>query len=810
MDIKEKFRILLDFVNNLSQKWWGQLILIALPILIIFVLVDLNHKVFTQPDVLNYVYPTLYAYAFGLKNNLNILWNYYTLSGFPTFISSAGLFSPLNFIFFKYLNFFDAYHWLLAINLILGGFFTVRFLKGLGVSSLAAIMGGLAYIISVESANGIDLPLISATPILPLIFWLLLLDFKKNRWWLVLLGGLTIGFACLSVHFNWLIITLSGGFLFSLGLNWIYYQTGWWKYFKTLIRYLIMGLIGGAISLVQFFPVLVYAGLSSRSGGISYGLATSNALSLADFVSFIFPSFGLPFFTNFPFFYFGILPLIFFICSIFIKSRRSRFFVFLFGLCLVLAVSFSPLFWVLQKLPVFEYFRVPSRWIFLGLFAGSVAAAFGADKFLLENYTKTKNKILTIFKWLTTIIFSVSLLLNLIVYSIGSKILDYLKEYFDLKFYSKTTQLPIEHYHSIIEDLFNQIKGLFSFTNSRFIWPLIVLLVSYWILKYFYTRPNKVKYFLSVIVLVVGFNFIATFPFNTPVLSTVDKDVFDYKPQTVEFISGESGRSFSFLPGFTQWQKLTVPFKPGNKETIIFQSELLVPKLNNFYHIKSADGFDSMMSQKYAEIIALLGSDRAVTGEILSDLEISIEDKIKLFHGRQNLLDMLGIRYMISAYDLENDKLKRVFTTEATKYKIPIHIYENNDFLPLAYLAKEISYLDIDDPKNLDIITDNKNNFNEITFIECLECKNVHNQGGDIEVIEHKNGYIKFKVLSDSDAWVVFNENNLPGWQAFINGQNIDIYTANYLFQSVLVPAGEHEIVFNFNYFNIWSYFFDN
>ena len=37
-----------------------------------------------------------------------------------------------------------------------------------------------------------------------------------------------------------------------------------------------------------------------------------------------------------------------------------------------------------------------------------------------------------------------------------------------------------------------------------------------------------------------------------------------------------------------------------------------------------------------------------------------------------------------------------------------------------------------------------------------------------------------------------------PGWHAYIDGEEVDHYRVNYLLRGMLIPAGEHEIVFEF------------
>ncbi|MEK6835524.1 MAG: hypothetical protein AABX55_00680, partial [Nanoarchaeota archaeon] len=49
----------------------------------------------------------------------------------------------------------------------------------------------------------------------------------------------------------------------------------------------------------------------------------------------------------------------------------------------------------------------------------------------------------------------------------------------------------------------------------------------------------------------------------------------------------------------------------------------------------------------------------------------------------------------------------------------------------------------------------------------------------------------------------IYSDANLPTWEAYIDGQKTSIYTANYLFKSVFVLEGEHEIIFK--YPNLWE-----
>ena len=803
VNIKSLFNFFLVYIERLAGCWWGWLFLIAWPVLFVYAAVFLSGLVFFNNDIFNF-YAVIFNYSKSLHNNLGIFLNPFILSGFPDFAASS-LFSPIYFIFFRLFYFLTAYHWLLALNLILGGFFMTAFLREFKIHNLAAVIGGLAWVISIQS---IDLPVVNGLPLLPFICWMIVWFFRSRSFWPIVWGGVAIGMGCLSVHYNWLFIILTGGFIFALSLPWIFNQSSEKKYFNSVGGYSAMGVIGFFIGLVQFFPAIVYSQLSSRWGGMAYGQSAGGIVSFFDLFSLIFPSFELPYLTQSPFLYFGILPLVLLIVAFSIKSRPARFFTFLVILITIMVVPYSPLFFVIQKLPIFEYFRVPARWMFLGLFAASALAGFGADKLMVLENLKTRKIILKIFGWLILIISFCSIVSNTVYYFFGNRILGWLENYFKNNFYSKTTQLPIEHYNQVIKDLFEVIMGLLSFGNLKFVLPFVVLVLSYFFWRYFLKYQDKTKYFLPAAVLMIGFNFIIVFPFDAANISVIKKEVFSYQSEVAKFIRQNEGRVFSFMPGFSEWHELTVPHKPKPEDTFIFESELMAPKINVFSGIRSADGFDSMEPNKYAKIVALLGSDRAVSGEKLSDLKITLAEKIKLFQERHNLLDMLAVKYVISSYNLEDKNLKKVFETLATRYQIPVYVYENIDSPSLIFWAENIKYLNPSDD-NYKIIIERSNNFKDKNFIECVDCPIIEaNKEIGVNINKYDNGYIKIIASIPQEAWLVFNEQNLPGWRATIDGKEVKIYTANYVFQAVLVPAGQHEIIFDYRYSEVIKFLF--
>ncbi|UCD58825.1 MAG: YfhO family protein [Candidatus Hydrogenedentota bacterium] len=57
---------------------------------------------------------------------------------------------------------------------------------------------------------------------------------------------------------------------------------------------------------------------------------------------------------------------------------------------------------------------------------------------------------------------------------------------------------------------------------------------------------------------------------------------------------------------------------------------------------------------------------------------------------------------------------------------------------------------------------------------------------------------LKVRTESGSDSLLLVSESNYPGWTAKIDGVGAELYTADYLFRAVFVPAGSHTVEFRF------------
>jgi hypothetical protein len=68
----------------------------------------------------------------------------------------------------------------------------------------------------------------------------------------------------------------------------------------------------------------------------------------------------------------------------------------------------------------------------------------------------------------------------------------------------------------------------------------------------------------------------------------------------------------------------------------------------------------------------------------------------------------------------------------------------------------------------------------------------------ELSLTDHKPNSWHFAVKTNTDTFLFLAQTNYPGWTAKIDGYPAKIYQADYLFQAVFVPKGEHEITMEY------------
>jgi hypothetical protein len=155
---------------------------------------------------------------------------------------------------------------------------------------------------------------------------------------------------------------------------------------KRLAPILFASIFALALSAIQLLPTLELTRESARSGGLPANLAVSFSLDPRLLGRALLPDYAgaLPAGGEFTAF-FGVAALVLMMIGIgsigrSVNRSSGRALIVLAVIGLLLAFGgYDPIYYLLLKLPGFDLFRAPARWIILFVFAGSLLAGVGLD-----------------------------------------------------------------------------------------------------------------------------------------------------------------------------------------------------------------------------------------------------------------------------------------------------------------------------------------------------------------------------------------------------------------------------------------------
>lgn len=760
------------------------------------------------------------AFAFFSKAlqvpNMSWLWSGGYLSGFPIYLSQLGFFHPLN-IFYKFFNYFTVYNWLIFLNFFFGLLATYVLARNLKLSKISSLVAAFAYVLPQWSPeiggtgqlNGFS----NVISILPLLF-LSILKISQGRKIYIIIATLLLSIGWLSGFSQSVFYIAIACFLSAIFLDYLNYnkKIRFWRSWPSLKIFFIAVIISLVIASPWLLPAGQFIKYTDRGAGLTFHQSIVNSLDIGSFIRFFYPHFTFRYLVGQPWLFISVLAFLLAIIPFLLpkKNRAIKLFIFLVIITFLFSFKYSPIVWLMAWLPFFNMFRFPQKWLLIGNFALAILAGFGLDYLAkIKEHLRFKKyiKILKIFVLLALIL---TLIANFIVLVFRDKVMNLAKWFFDKYLYFKTSQAPIEHYHQIIGDIFDQTARIISLTNPKFLIALIFALISVGFLVLyqkdrFRILISKFK-LIALIIIVLNLVFVCKLEKNIPERILVEL------PPVGQFLQSQKSekegfRVHRFMPSLSpiEYAELgldnlrNLDINPELEDK--FKLATLRANINVLFNIDFLGGDEPFQTRRYSRMLQLVGGRSSTLAlELFEDL--LVQEKFKIFQSERNrnLLSMTNVRYIISPFEFPSPWTK-VFEASVTdkNIEIPIYIYENPDVLSRVYFANKVIFIESDEERAFDFLLENED-FRKTSLIECLDCQDYQSINKDDRIIieEIKSGYLKLKTETSSPRWLIYSESHLPTWEAKVNNKLTKIYTANYLYQAILVPEGENEIEFKY------------
>lgn len=691
---------------------------------------------YVPSDVVDFVLPNRFFVKHTISKGQIPLWNPSYFGG-ETFLADvqSTVLHPVN-LFHLVTDELNVQTISVIISLLLLFTCTTLMLRQLGRSRIGSAVGGLALAGSSFSIFWASFGMMTwMMAMMPLTIYLFLRWQKSahNKFlgWMALCLGLQAYFG--HVQFSFLVyvclvLFASYYFLFQSKPGTINK--------KTLLLFFSVLIAGALISSAQLLPFIEQARIGHRAGAtLTTGPASWSViwLDIRNFFSvYNFGNAGSQVFnTDYgPFRYsIGLLPALFIIIatlkSICLpkKSRTELFFLFL--------LIFAAL-WMWGSLPqqilnlLSDNFKSlnPRYFMALGLFAAACLSAFGYDQ---------------LYGWAMK--FRIAS---------GSRLQIYLKVTF-----AGSACLALMYPLLIVSKQYSAGSGfLYGIT--------VIAILSCSVVATFLLKSYRMRAVFSIIpFLYILINALLLFYFSSPV---IPKTVYKAGNPMYEFIIQDS------------------PSKNPANIRIISPFD---PQTNLFYGLSALNGYSALYAKDTETLIHAFNypspTFELTAGPNGSHNYIMVSNLSKL-----NLLENLGVQYIIAPVDQSINGYQKVYASENMQYGV----FKSNRPAPQIYFA--LSTKSMTSQEQLDSIQNNSLDYHEVA-LEASSKGLTHEFSGvakyDIDI-----NRIDITTHSNQDQYLFIGQTYRSQWQAHIDGHTTPISRANYNFMAIDVPPGDHHI----------------
>ena len=696
-------------------------------------------KNFEISDIVKQLYPWRWYSIEEFKNLRFPLWNPYNFTGVPHLANVfTASFYPLNLLFFI-LPFWLGWSIQIFLQPFLVGLAAFLFLKNLKLKSIAAFFGSVVFAFSSILMMRLEFNMVGHAAIfLPLSLLSVdrFFESKKWKWWFLAILSLSFNFLA-----GYLQVTIYTYLLFVL---YIFYRFLKIKDKKLFISLLFVPFISFLLVGIQIMPLFDMVLKSSRFG--NYGgenfFGNNFFLPWQRLITFLVPDFfGNKATGNFwgqtsyyEFSGYVGVTAVFFIFYSILWLKKEKDVLFWWIIVLLAFLFLLPT--PLAKLPY--NLKIPGFSVLIParmIFVIDFALAILAA-FGFEYFTQEKNE-----RKLRSFSFWSALFLMVCFILIGIAFI------FGLSF------LPVWREHALVS-----LRNL--------VLPLIFLFVFLFFLSFYLGLKNhKVRAVVLILFILVLF-------------FELSRQALKYNPFTPKEILFPETEAINFLKS----QQKNGPFRIQ-----ITHPELLTTNFNLFYGIEMIGGYDSFHASRYEEL-ALAANFEDPKRRFESPGRV-----LFLTNYRSSLFNLMNVRYILALEEIKYPDLKLVFEKGKTK------VYENLKAYPRVYLSSNYEIAKDDEEILAKMLDFSLKGERKVVLEQDIDFQNYPLEStARAEIIENKNQAVKIKTQSLRDSILVFSDAYDLGWKAWVDGKQTKIYRANYNFRAVIVPGGEHQVVFKY------------
>lgn len=241
----------------------------------------------------------------------------------------------------------------------------------------------------------------------------------------------------------------------------------------------------------------------------------------------------------------------------------------------------------------------------------------------------------------------------------------------------------------------------------------------------------------------------------------------------------------------------------GNFRIMATDRRILPPNVSMMYHLEEAGGYDPLYLLSYGELIAASERGKPNISPPFGFNRIITPQNI-----HSPIVNLLGIRYILSFDELSTLGLKKVFEEGQTK------LYENTNAFPRVFFVQRVQWVN-SKTEAINRMFDTSTDLRTIAIVE----KSTFTKGGvyptefslgKSRIVSYNANKVVVETENDKDGFLVLIDSYYPNWKAEIYSEGTSLQLDNpvqakiekvdYNFRGIFIPQGKHTVVFTIQF----------
>ncbi len=227
------------------------------------------------------------------------------------------------------------------------------------------------------------------------------------------------------------------------------------------------------------------------------------------------------------------------------------------------------------------------------------------------------------------------------------------------------------------------------------------------------------------------------------------------------------------------------------------------PNYATQYSLFAVDGYDPLYSRRYGAFIQSAEKGKLITNftnRTRSDAIITSEGELSENLYRLRIIDVLGVNSILDR--AENGSTEKTFNPSRFSQQYNQNgwrIYENKNALPRVFFAEGYQVFRTDKEFEEKFFAENFTSKRIILLEKEIGELGTANKDDKVTIISYRPNSVHLKTTNQKKRLLFLSDAYYPGWQAMVDNKQVEVLRANYTFRAIVVPDGEHEIIFTYN-----------